>query len=91
MRQLTDQYKAESGKAVIALATIEDDTVRLVAGVTDAETAQIKAGDVVKHIAGITGARGGGRADFAQAGGGDPAKVEEALASVADFVDSKLS
>jgi alanyl-tRNA synthetase len=91
LRQLTDQYKAESGKAVIALATIEDDTVRLVAGVTDAETAQIKAGDVVKHIAGITGARGGGRADFAQAGGGDPAKVEEALASVADFVDSKLS
>lgn len=91
LRQLTDDYKAQYEHTVIALATEENGTVRMVAGVSDADTKTIRAGDVIKHIAAQTGAKGGGRPDFAQAGGGDIAAVPDALKSVADFVREKLT
>jgi alanyl-tRNA synthetase len=63
----------------------------LVAGVTSDVTSRIKAGELVGSIAAQVGGRGGGRADFAQAGGSNPAALDAALASVRQFVQAKLA
>ncbi|MCB1806551.1 MAG: alanine--tRNA ligase, partial [Candidatus Competibacteraceae bacterium] len=75
LRSAVDQFRDKLQHAAVLLATIDGDTVRLVAGVTKAETSRIKAGDLVNVVAQQIGARGGGRPDLAQAGGGDPAKL----------------
>jgi alanyl-tRNA synthetase len=64
--------------------------VLLVAGVTAGEVGRIKAGEIVGHVAAQVGGRGGGRPDFAQAGGTDASKLEAALAGVAGYVRQKL-
>ncbi|MGH8277764.1 MAG: DHHA1 domain-containing protein, partial [Steroidobacteraceae bacterium] len=64
--------------------------VVLVAGVTADQTARIKAGDLVGAVAALVGGRGGGRADFAQAGGSKPEALDAALASVREFVRAHL-
>jgi alanyl-tRNA synthetase len=64
--------------------------VVLVAGVTPDLVSRVKAGELVAAIAAQVGGRGGGRADFAQAGGTDPAALTAALASVENFVRNKL-
>ena len=56
----------------------------------DAVKAGIKAGDVIKNVTKICGGSGGGKPDSAMGGGKDAGKLEEALASVAEFVSSKL-
>jgi len=65
--------------------------VSLVAGVTPDLTATIKAGELVGSIAAMVGGRGGGRPDFAQAGGSDPSRLVEALAAVRGLVEKKLA
>jgi alanyl-tRNA synthetase len=91
LREAVDQLKARLGSAVIVLATVTDDgKVTLVAGVTQDLVAQVKAGELAGLVAAQVGGRGGGRPDFAQAGGNDPSKLESALASVATLVAGKL-
>jgi len=63
----------------------------LVAGVTADVTARIKAGELVGTIAAQVGGRGGGRADFAQAGGSNPGALDAALATVPEMVRAKLA
>jgi alanyl-tRNA synthetase len=58
--------------------------------VTPGEVGRIKAGEVVAQAASLVGGRGGGRPDFAQAGGTDPTRLPEALAAIAPFVRSRL-
>ena len=85
--RLKERLKA----AVIVLATVDAaGKVVLVAGVTPGEVGRIKAGEVVAQAASLVGGRGGGRADFAQAGGTDAAKLPEALAAVVPFVRNRL-
>ena len=68
---------------MIVLATVENDKVRLIAGVTKDLTSRMAAGKLVNYVAGQVGGKGGGRPDMAQAGGGDdPSKLDTALASV---------
>ena len=64
--------------------------VLLVAGVTADLVGKVKAGEVVGNVASQVGGRGGGRPDFAQAGGTDAAALPAALASVAGLVRGKL-
>ena len=91
LRTAVDQLKERLQRAVIVLASIESSgKVVLVAGVTKGEVARIKAGDIVAHVAAQVGGRGGGRPDFAQAGGTDAANLPAALAGVAAFVRSKI-
>ena len=91
LREAVDSLKGRLGSAVIVLATVaEDGKISLVAGVTPDLTATIKAGDLVGSIAAMIGGRGGGRPDFAQAGGNDAAKLDEALAAVRGIVEKKL-
>ena len=89
LRELTDRLKAQLGSAVIVLAAPREGKVSLVAGVTENNTGDIQAGELINYVARQVGGKGGGRADLAQAGGNDPAALPGALASVADWVKQK--
>ena len=90
LRETLDQLKNQLGSGVIVLAAVEGSKVQLVAGVTKDLTDRLSAGDLVNHVASQVGGRGGGRPDFAQAGGKDPSAVPEALASVEAWVEHNL-
>ena len=91
LRNAVDQLKDKLKSAVVVLASVESPTkVVLVAGVTADQTGRVKAGDLVGAIAAQIGGRGGGRPDFAQAGGSNPAALDAALASVPEFVRTRL-
>ena len=90
LREAVDRYKAQLKAAAVVLATVEDGKVRLVAGVTPAETARIKAGDLVNEVARQVGGKGGGRPDLAQAGGTDPAQLDAALRAVPEWVRAQV-
>jgi alanyl-tRNA synthetase len=91
LRETVDQLKNKLGAAAVILATVTDDKVALVAGVTKAETGRVKAGELVNHVATQIGGRGGGRPDMAQAGGNQPENLDTALASVTDWVQQQLA
>jgi len=92
LRNAVDQLKDRLKSAVVVLASVEGPSkVTLVAGVTKDLIARIKAGELVGSVAAQVGGRGGGRPDFAQAGGSDPAALDAALAQVESFVRTKLA
>ena len=92
LRSAVDGLKERLKSAVIVLASVQaPDKVVLVAGVTADQTARIKAGELVGTVAARIGGRGGGRADFAQAGGTNPAELEAALAAVGEWVEGRLT
>ena len=90
MREMVDQLKNKLGSAAIVLATVKDEKVSLIAGVSKAETSRIKAGDLVNFVAMQVGGKGGGRPDMAQAGGNDPSRLVSALQQVPQWVEEKL-
>lgn len=91
LRDAVDQLKTKLRSAAIVLASVQQpDKVVLIAGVTADQIAKVKAGDLVNVVAQQVGGRGGGRPDMAQAGGNDPAKLDEALAGVASWVEARL-
>lgn len=90
LREAMDQLKDKLKSAAIVLAAVEGGKVTLIAGVTADLTGKVKAGELVNHVAQQVGGKGGGRADMAQAGGTDPSKLPEALASVQAWVGQKL-
>ena len=90
LRDAVDKFKDKLQSAVIVLGSVEDGKVRLAAGVTKDNTDRIRAGDVIKPVAEQVGGKGGGRPDFAQAGGSNPEALDAALASVPDWVSTQL-
>mgnify|MGYP001087811453 CR=1 FL=1 len=90
LRDTVDQLKNKLGEAVIVLATVQDDKVSLVAGVTKGHVGSIKAGELVNQVAQQVGGRGGGRPDMAMAGGTRPEGLDQALASVTEWVQARL-
>ncbi len=91
LRETMDQLKNKLGTAAIVLASVEDDKVKLVAGVTKDATDKIQAGKLISFVAQQVDGKGGGRPDMAQAGGNDPSKLDDALETVADWVKQQLS
>jgi alanyl-tRNA synthetase len=91
LRDTMDKLKDKLGACAIVLATVEDDKVRLVAGVSKDQTSRIKAGELVNMVATQVGGKGGGRPDMAQAGGTQPENLDGALASVVDWVGQQLA
>ncbi len=91
LRSTLDQLKDKLGSAVIVLGAGADDGVRLVAGVSKDLTTKIKAGDLVRQVAESVGGKGGGRPDFAQAGGPDKDALPEALARALEWIRAQLS
>ena len=91
LREAMDKLKDKLKSAAIVLGAVEGDKVTLIAGVTADLTAKVKAGELVNFVAQQVGGKGGGRPDMAQAGGTDPSKLSEALASVADWVKQRVA
>ncbi|MEB2320467.1 MAG: alanine--tRNA ligase [Pseudomonadota bacterium] len=89
LRETMDKLKDKLGSAIIVLGSDLGGRVSLIAGVTPDLTARFKAGEIVNHVAGQVGGKGGGRPDMAQAGGTDAAALPQALASVAAWVAQK--
>jgi len=91
LRTVVDQWKQKIGQGVVLLGSVDEDhKVTLVVGVTDDLTAHVKAGELAGFIAAQVGGKGGGRADFAQAGGPLGAQLDSALASVDAWLAQKL-
>lgn len=88
IKEKIDELKNQHDKLCAILFQVKDDKVMMAAGVKDAEA---KAGDWIKHIAPILGGGGGGRADFAQAGGKDISKLAEAKVEAMNFIVKALS
>jgi alanyl-tRNA synthetase len=86
LRDAMDQLRDKLGSSVIVLAAVKEGKVVLVAGVSADLLAEFKAGDIVGAVAAQVGGRGGGRADFAQAGGTQPENLDAALAGVENLV-----
>ncbi|MEQ8493694.1 MAG: DHHA1 domain-containing protein, partial [Gammaproteobacteria bacterium] len=90
LRAACDRLKDRFERAAVVLAAVEDDKVRIVAGVTKNATDRIHAGQLANHVAQQVGGKGGGRPDMAQAGGNDATRLADALASVSAWVAEHL-
>ncbi len=91
LRGLADSLKAQIKSGVVVIASTSEGKVQVVVGVTADLTARIKAGQVVKELAPIVGGSGGGRPDFAEAGGKLTEKVDDLLAAAPAAVQKLLS
>ena len=91
LRDAVDRYKDKLQSAIVVLGSVDDGVVRLAAGVTKDNTDRVKAGDLIKPVAEQVSGKGGGRPDFAQAGGSDAAALDSALQSVSAWVSAQLS
>jgi alanyl-tRNA synthetase len=91
LRVSVDQLKEKLGSSVVVLGTVQDGKVVLVAGVSADLVARLRAGDIAGAVAAQVGGKGGGRADFAQAGGTQPENLGAALASVEALVRNRLA
>ncbi len=89
-REAIDMLKKKAPSAAIVLAYEDDGKAMLLAGVTDDLIKKLKAGDIVKTIAPIVGGGGGGKPQMAQAGGKDPAKIDEALTKATELIKTTL-
>jgi alanyl-tRNA synthetase len=90
LRETADKLRDKLQDCAVVLGSAAGGKVSLIAMVSPGITGQIKAGDLVNFVAGQVGGKGGGRPDMAQAGGTEPDKLAPALASVRDWVASKL-
>ncbi len=86
MREFVDQLKTKVGSGIILLGGHSQNKVSLLMGVTSDLTHRFKANELIKKIALHIGGTGGGRPDFAQAGGADPEKLDEALRAIEDLI-----
>lgn len=90
LRATLDQLKDKLQTAAIVLAAVNDGKVQLAAGVTKDSIGRLKAGDLVNQVASQVGGKGGGKPDMAMAGGTEPDKLADALASVPTWVEQQL-
>jgi len=90
LRDNIDRFKQLLGDCVVLLAGTNDGKVALVAGVHGSALGRIKAGELVAHVAGQIGGKGGGRPDLAQGGGDDSPQLDAALAAVPAWIDARL-
>ena len=86
LRDSIDHLKDRLGSAVVVLSSVDGDKVRIAVGISKDLTARIKAGNLVNFVASQVGGKGGGRPDFAQAGGNRPDLLDDALFSVSAWV-----
>jgi alanyl-tRNA synthetase len=91
LRDAVDKLKSKLGSSVIVLATVQDGKVVLVAGVSADLLSRMKAGEIAGAVAALVGGKGGGRADFAQAGGTQPENLGKALAGVESLIRNRLA
>jgi len=90
LRGLSDSLRDRLQRGVVVLAAEQDGKVQLLVSVTRDLTDRIKAGQLVKQLAPIVGGGGGGRPDFAEAGGKDPSKIDDLLIKARELVAAAL-
>jgi alanyl-tRNA synthetase len=90
LRALVDRHRDQITSGVVVLASPGDGKVAIVVGVTPDLTKRAPAGQIVKQLAAMLGGGGGGRPDFAEAGGKDPSKIGEMLAASRGVVEQML-
>jgi len=92
LRELADHFRANQPNSVVVLASVIDEKPLIVAAISpDLVKRNFHAGELVKTVAKIIGGGGGGKPSLAQAGGKDPARVEEALRAVKLWLQEQLS
>jgi alanyl-tRNA synthetase len=90
LRALADSHRTRIKSGVVVLASAEDSKVAIVVAVTPDLAKKVPAGQIVKQIAPIVGGGGGGRPDFAEAGGKDASKIEEMLVAARSVLEKML-
>ena len=90
LRSMVDSLKNQLGSAVVVFASVLDEKVNLIVGVTDDLTAKVKAGALVNLMAQQVGGKGGGRPDMAMAGGTQPENIGKALSVCSDWLKANL-
>jgi alanyl-tRNA synthetase len=88
LRAMVDDLRDKLRSGVVLLASESDGKVSLALGVTPDLKDKLKAGDLVREVAAVVGGKGGGRADFAQAGGNDPGRIDEAFDKLFSLVEA---
>ncbi len=91
LREAMDRLKQQLGDAVILLAGAQDGKASLVAGVNGSAMGRVKAGELLSHVAGQIGGKGGGRPDLAQGGGEDGPRLVAALDGVLEWIKPHLA
>jgi len=91
LRAVVDRERSRIKSGVVVLASPVDGKVSIVVGVTADLTKKVPAGQVVKRLAPIVGGGGGGRPDFAEAGGKDPSKIREMLDAARGVIEKMVS
>ncbi len=86
LREYVDQLKGKIGSGIILLGSQSETKVSLLMGITEDLTSRFKANELVKKVALHVKGTGGGRPDFAQAGGTDPERLDEALKAIDDLI-----
>jgi alanyl-tRNA synthetase len=86
LREIADDLRARLGSSCIALATVQKGKAVFLTAVTDDLLPKYHAGELLREVASVAGSKGGGKADLAQAGGGDPEKIEQALRRFQELV-----
>ena len=86
LRDIADQLQEKFGSGVVVLASAGESNVNLVASVTPDLTRRYHAGNIIKELARMVGGGGGGRPEFAQAGGKEPAKIDAALKRAEELI-----
>ncbi len=90
LRELADKLRDKLGSCAFVLASVVEGKVALLAAASNEVSARVKAGELVNFVAGQVGGKGGGKPDLAMAGGTQPEHLARALASVKDWVATKL-
>ena len=92
LRQMGDMLRDKASNVVAVLATVNGEKITFLAVCGKEAVAKgIKAGEIIKNVTAICGGKGGGKPDSAMGGGTDILKLDDALASIDDFVAGKLN
>jgi len=83
---MVDDLRSQLTSGIVLLAAETNGQVSLALGVTKDLTDRYRAGDLIREIAMVVGGKGGGRPDFAQAGGNDPSKIDDALERLEELI-----
>ena len=86
LRDAADTVKDKLGSGVVCLGGDNNGKAALVVAVSKDLSKKLKAGEIIREIAGVVGGRGGGRPDFAQAGGPEVGKLDEAVSKIYEIV-----
>jgi alanyl-tRNA synthetase len=89
LRSMVDDLRQRLGSAIVLLAAEEGGKVSVALGVTSDLTERFRAGDLVREISQVLGGKGGGRPDFAQGGGSDPARLDDAFRRLDALVEAR--